>query len=70
MNRRIIFESSAFEDYNEWGRLNKKMHRKIIALIKDINPSYKRLAQQINLPELDTHSMLIAPPRPVLNSTD
>ena len=39
MSRRIIFESSAFEDYNQWTRLDKKIHRKIIALIKDINRS-------------------------------
>ncbi len=37
MNRRIIFEASAFEDFNQWARLNKKIHQKIITLIKDIN---------------------------------
>ncbi len=37
MNRRIIFEASAFEDFNQWARLNKKIHQKIVTLIKDIN---------------------------------
>lgn len=37
MNRRIVFESFAFEDFNDWVKLDKKIHRKIIELIKDIN---------------------------------
>jgi len=37
MNRRIVFESSAFADFNDWIKLDKKIHRKIIELIKDIN---------------------------------
>jgi len=37
MSRRIAFEASAFEDFNEWASLNKKIHQKIITLIKDIN---------------------------------
>ncbi|NET09057.1 MAG: Txe/YoeB family addiction module toxin [Merismopedia sp. SIO2A8] len=36
MKRRIIFEASAFEDFTEWSKLNKKIHQKIIQLIKDI----------------------------------
>jgi len=34
MSRRIVFESSAFEDFSEWAKLDKKIHRKIVALIK------------------------------------
>lgn len=37
MNRKIVFESSAFADFNDWARLDKKIHRKIIELIKDID---------------------------------
>lgn len=39
MNKRIIFEPDAFEDFNEWSGLNKKIYKKIIELIKDINRS-------------------------------
>jgi toxin YoeB len=37
MSRRISFEASAFEDFNQWATLDKKTYQKIIALIKDIN---------------------------------
>lgn len=37
MTRKIVFESSAFGDFNDWAKLDKKIHRKIIELIKDIN---------------------------------
>ena len=39
MSRRIVFESSAFEDFTEWTVLDKKIYRKIVELIKDINRS-------------------------------
>jgi toxin YoeB len=39
MSRRITFEASAFDDFNEWAKLDKKIHQKIIALIQDINRS-------------------------------
>ncbi|TAH24981.1 MAG: Txe/YoeB family addiction module toxin [Oscillatoriales cyanobacterium] len=39
MSRRIIFESSAFADFNEWAKLDKKIYRKIVELIKDIDRS-------------------------------
>lgn len=39
MSRRIIFESSAFEDFTEWTVSDKKIYRKIVELIKDINRS-------------------------------
>ena len=37
MSRKIVFESSAFADFNQWLKLDKKTHRKIIELIKDID---------------------------------
>ena len=39
MSRRIVFESSAFEDFNQWATYDKKLYRKIINLIKDIDRS-------------------------------
>jgi toxin YoeB len=37
--KRIIFEHQAFADFNEWAEIDKKIYRKIVALIKDINRS-------------------------------
>lgn len=37
--RKIVFESSAFEDYNNWIKSDKQIHGKIVQLIKDINRS-------------------------------
>lgn len=34
-----MFEASAFEDFNQWASLDKKMYAKIIELIKDIDRS-------------------------------
>ncbi|MEO1446219.1 MAG: type II toxin-antitoxin system YoeB family toxin, partial [Cyanobacteria bacterium J06635_11] len=39
MSRRIIFEASAFEDFNYWVKTDKKTHKKIVSLIKDIDRS-------------------------------
>jgi toxin YoeB len=39
MSRRIVFEASAFEDFNQWAKLDKKIYRKIVELIKDIDRS-------------------------------
>ncbi len=39
MSRTIVFEASAFEDFNEWAKLDKKNYRKITELIKDIDRS-------------------------------
>jgi toxin YoeB len=39
MSRRIVFEASAFEDFSEWAKLDKKIHQKIVTLIKDIDRS-------------------------------
>jgi toxin YoeB len=32
----ISFESSAFDDFNDWVNVNKQYHKRIINLIKDI----------------------------------
>lgn len=39
MKRKIIFEPNAFEDFNEWARLDKKIYRKIVELLRDIDRS-------------------------------
>ena len=39
MSRRIVFEASAFKDFNGWVKLDKKIYRKIVELIKDIDRS-------------------------------
>ncbi len=31
----IIFRGTSFEDYNEWGRLDKQIFKRIITLIED-----------------------------------
>jgi toxin YoeB len=36
---KIIFEPNAFEDFNEWAQLDKKIYRKIVELLKDIDRS-------------------------------
>lgn len=39
MSRRITFEASAFEDFNEWATIDKKIQQKIITFLKDIDRS-------------------------------
>ncbi len=39
MNKRIVFEASAFSDFTEWVKIDKKIHHKIVTLIKDIDRS-------------------------------
>lgn len=34
--RKVAFEPSAFHDFTEWATLDKKIHQRIIDLIKDI----------------------------------
>lgn len=39
MSRKVVFEFSAFQDFNEWAVLDKKIYQKIVNLIQDINRS-------------------------------
>lgn len=39
MRRRILFEAEAFEDYNTWAKMDRKIHNKIGEIIKDIERS-------------------------------
>ncbi len=34
--KKIIFEESAFQDFNKWATENKKLYQRIVNLIKDI----------------------------------
>ncbi|OHD09210.1 MAG: toxin YoeB [Spirochaetes bacterium GWC1_27_15] len=34
--KKVIFDYNAFEDFNEWLKIDKKIHKKIIDLIKEI----------------------------------
>jgi len=34
--KKIIFEYRAFEDFNEWLEKDKKIHQKVIKLIKEV----------------------------------
>ncbi|MFN3332858.1 MAG: Txe/YoeB family addiction module toxin [Caldilinea sp.] len=37
--RRIVFEAGAFEDFVTWASADKKVHAKIVALLRDIQRS-------------------------------
>ena len=37
--RKVVFEFSAFEAFNDWAKQDKKIHKKIVELIHDINRS-------------------------------
>jgi toxin YoeB len=39
VKRRVIFESDAFEDFTEWAQTDKKLYKKIVELLKDIDRS-------------------------------
>jgi toxin YoeB len=34
--RRISFDGPAFDDFNDWARLDKSVHKRIIELLRDI----------------------------------
>lgn len=54
MSRKIVFESSAFTDFNNWAKLDKKIQRKIIELIKDID---RHPFQGLGKPEALKHDL-------------
>ena len=54
MSRKIVFESSAFTDFNDWTRLDKKIQHKIIELIKDID---RHPFQGLGKPEALKHDL-------------
>lgn len=37
--RRVIFEGNAFEDFTGWANQDKRVHAKIVELIRDIHRS-------------------------------
>ena len=52
--RKIVFESSAFADFNDWVKLDKKIYRKIVELIKDID---RHPFQGLGKPEALKHNL-------------
>ena len=54
MSKKIVFESSAFADFNDWARLDKKIQRKIIELIKHID---RHPFQGLGKPEALKHDL-------------
>jgi toxin YoeB len=54
MNRRVVFEFSAFEDFNNWAVVNKKIYQKIVKLIYDIDRSP---SQGLGKPEALKHDL-------------
>ncbi|MFM2312202.1 MAG: hypothetical protein RLZZ04_1478 [Cyanobacteriota bacterium] len=56
MSRKIVFEASAFADFTDWVKLDKKIYRKIIELIKDIN---RHPFQGLGKPEALKHDTLL-----------
>jgi toxin YoeB len=39
MKRKVIFQGDAFEDFTEWAGLDRKIHAKIVTLLKDVDRS-------------------------------
>jgi toxin YoeB len=52
--KRIVFDFKAFEDFNEWARVDKKIQNKIVELIKDIN---RNSHYGLGKPELLKHEL-------------
>lgn len=50
----ISFESSAFDDFNDWAMLDKKYHKRIVNLIKDIS---RNPYQGLGKPEALKHEL-------------
>ena len=50
----ISFESSAFDDFNDWSMLDKKYHKRIVNLIKDIS---RNPYQGLGKPEALKHEL-------------
>lgn len=54
MSRKIVFESSAFADFNDWAKLDKKIQSKVIELIKDVD---RQPFQGLGKPEALKHDL-------------
>jgi toxin YoeB len=50
----ISFEPNAFDDFNQWGIVDKKRHKRIITLIKDIS---RNPYQGLGKPEALKHEL-------------
>ena len=52
--KRVVFEASAFEDFTEWARVNKKLYNRIVRLIKEVQ---RNPFQGIGKPEPLKHAL-------------
>jgi toxin YoeB len=50
----ISFESGAFDDFNEWASIDKKLYKRIISLIRDIS---RNPYQGLGKPEALKHQL-------------
>ncbi|VEP14632.1 Toxin YoeB [Hyella patelloides LEGE 07179] len=45
MRKKIIFELSAFEDFRSWAKLDRKIYRRIITILKHLERSSPIISQ-------------------------
>ena len=50
----ISFEANAFDDFNQWAVLDKKMYQRVVTLIKEIN---RNPYQGLGKPEALKHEL-------------
>ena len=46
MCKEFFFELSAFEDFQDWAILDRKIYQKIVTLLKNIEHSYLNIPEQ------------------------
>lgn len=46
MSKEFFFELSAFEDFQNWARSDRKIYQKIVTLLKIIERSYLNIPEQ------------------------
>ena len=52
--KRVVFEPSAFDNFTEWARVNKKLYNRIVRLIKEVQ---RNPFQGIGKPEPLKHDL-------------
>lgn len=46
MSKEFFFELSAFEDFQNWAILDRKIYQKIVTILKNIERSYLNIPEQ------------------------
>lgn len=46
MSKEFFFELSAFEDFQNWAKLDRKIYQKIVSILKIIERSYLNIPEQ------------------------